>query len=51
MLDETQIDNLIFNILESFNLAMAFEGIDAGTRHRILLAVEDGIVNNAFEEN
>ena len=50
MLDELQVENLIDDILECFNLAMAFEGIDARTRGRVLLAVEDGIVNNAGKD-
>ena len=50
MLDELQVDNLIFDILNAFDLAMAFEGIDDLTRGRVLLAVEDGIVNNAGKD-
>ena len=45
-----EIDKFIFDLLDSFNLAMASEGIDAITRSAVLLTVEDSIVNNIPEE-
>ena len=50
MLDELQVENLIFDILTSFDLAMASEGIDTRTRGRVMLTVEDAIDNNAGRE-
>jgi len=44
------IDQFIFDLLDSFNLAMASEGIDVITRSAVLLTVEDSIVNNIPEE-
>jgi len=45
-----EIDKFIFDLLDSFNLAMASEGIDAITRSAVLLTVEDSIVNNIPED-
>ena len=44
------VDQFIFDLLDSFNLAMASEGIDVITRSAVLLTVEDSIVNNIPEE-
>ena len=49
MLDETQFDNMLLDILDCFEIAMAFEGIDYATRRSVLGAVEDGLTNNLFE--
>lgn len=51
-MSDTQIDNLdavVDHLLESMDLAMEGEGIDAETRERVLDTVGDAAGNNAEE--